>query len=259
MDPLPYYNRAQVWAAEGLADKALADCTQAIKLKPTWADPYVHRGNLYSEQKQYDQAIKDYSEALRLSPNHVGILTNRAMSSFDHGDLEKALSDCNAIIQLDSHHHQAMYYRAQIWLKKKVYNKALHDLDSCLKREPESLVLRYQLATVLATCPDSKSRDGKRAVDIAKALSLEAESKYPPFLELLASAYAECSDFSRAVEWQKRALKEWEHTKDDRTTPPQHAAIPYVRQLLSRSPKDQKDESLRRLRLYEQQRPYRQE
>lgn len=51
-------------------DKAIADCTEAIKLKPNFFDPYLWRGALYKDLGKYSDAIADLTEAARLKPEN---------------------------------------------------------------------------------------------------------------------------------------------------------------------------------------------
>jgi cytochrome c-type biogenesis protein CcmH/NrfG len=61
------------------------------------------------------------------------------------------------------------------------------------------------LAWLLATHPDKRLRDGKRAVRLArKALALG--SAHPSLLETLAAAHAEAGDFEEAVYWRIESL-----------------------------------------------------
>jgi TonB family protein len=49
-------------------DKAIADSTQAIALKPELAAAFKCRAFAYSQKKQFDLAIADYDQVLRISP-----------------------------------------------------------------------------------------------------------------------------------------------------------------------------------------------
>jgi tetratricopeptide (TPR) repeat protein len=56
----------------------------------------------------------------------------------------------------------------------------------------------------MATCPDDRYRDGKRAVELAsKALKLK---ETPQTLDNLAAAYAEAGRFQEAIKTQERAI-----------------------------------------------------
>src|SRR5258708_18010353 len=58
-------------------DKAIADYTEAIRLKPDYADAHYNRGNAYYYLQQYDEAVADYSEVIRLKPDYAGPYYNR--------------------------------------------------------------------------------------------------------------------------------------------------------------------------------------
>ncbi|HWY87513.1 MAG TPA: hypothetical protein VNX28_12345 [Gemmataceae bacterium] len=61
------------------------------------------------------------------------------------------------------------------------------------------------LAWILATHPDERLRDGRRAVRLArKAMALGPA--HPTLLETLAAAHAEAGDFEEAVYWRTESL-----------------------------------------------------
>ena len=51
------------------SDKAIADCSQAIRLDPDGAAAFSGRAGAYRAKGQYDRAIEDMNQAIRLSPN----------------------------------------------------------------------------------------------------------------------------------------------------------------------------------------------
>jgi hypothetical protein len=87
---------------------------------------------------------------------------------------------------------------------------------------------------LLASCPDGKYRDGRRAVELAAEAYRGAGPVEPFFAAVLAAALAEAGDFRRAAEWQEKALR-----------------------LMPESAEKEGHRS--RLRLYQGQKPYRQE
>jgi Flp pilus assembly protein TadD len=46
-------------------DRAIADCTEALRLDPKDARAYSTRGDACYMQGDYDRAITDYTEAIR--------------------------------------------------------------------------------------------------------------------------------------------------------------------------------------------------
>jgi serine/threonine-protein kinase len=72
--------------------------------------------------------------------------------------------------------------------------------------EPACVLACNALARLLATCPDDKVRDGKRAVEYATTACERTGWHDPVCLDTLASAYAEAGQFEEAVRYQTRAL-----------------------------------------------------
>jgi hypothetical protein len=64
-----------------------------------------------------------------------------------------------------------------------------------------------ELAWLLATYPDSSSRDGGEAVRLAERACTLTNRRVPALLATLAAAYAENGDFSRAVANGEEALR----------------------------------------------------
>jgi tetratricopeptide (TPR) repeat protein len=53
----------------GEHEKVIADCTQALAIKPNFADAHGLRGSTWAAKRDYDKAIADYNEAVRLDPD----------------------------------------------------------------------------------------------------------------------------------------------------------------------------------------------
>jgi hypothetical protein len=60
---------------------------------------------------------------------------------------------------------------------------------------------------VLATSPDDKLRDGKRAIELARLACEVTEFKQAHILSTLAAGYAETGDFDTAITWSEKAVE----------------------------------------------------
>ncbi len=77
-------------------------------------------------------------------------------------------------------------------------------LESAYARDPTNTDFAYLLGALLAASPDAAVRNGPRAVTVARALY---QAKHTPqYGELLAMAYAQVGDFSKATDLQTEAL-----------------------------------------------------
>jgi uncharacterized protein len=63
------------------------------------------------------------------------------------------------------------------------------------------------MAWILATAPDAKLRDGRRAVELGKE-ALAIAPKSAASMNALPAAYAEAGDFAAALRLQEQALRD---------------------------------------------------
>jgi tetratricopeptide (TPR) repeat protein len=91
-------NRGGAYANKGDFDRAIADYTRAIDLKPDYAVAYYNRGFSYRHKGDDDRAIADWSKALALKPDFADAYTNCGQAPGNN----RALVDCEKAHQLDS-------------------------------------------------------------------------------------------------------------------------------------------------------------
>ena len=78
-------------------DKAIADFTKAIELRPDVAQAYNNRGNVYTNKGDFGKALEDLNKAIEIDPNYANAYNNRAsihmkMQNYDQSweDVHKA-------------------------------------------------------------------------------------------------------------------------------------------------------------------------
>ena len=81
-------------------DKATADLTEALRVKPDDADLLADRGYAYFMTAQYDLAVDDFDTALRRRRSAV-VLMQRATTYRALGRYDAALADYDAVLGMD--------------------------------------------------------------------------------------------------------------------------------------------------------------
>jgi tetratricopeptide (TPR) repeat protein len=190
-DSLTYNHRGLAYRAKKDDDRAISDYGQAIRLDAQLSDAYFNRGNVYKAKRDFGPAIRDYSEAIRLEPNWVDPYFNRANARRANKEYEQAARDYSEVVRLDR-----------------------EDADAC-----------SNLAWLLATCPDAKVRDGKKAVEYATKACDLTSWKASYFLSTLAAACAENGEFDQAIKWQKRALESSQYERNEGKSARQRLAL----------------------------------
>jgi tetratricopeptide (TPR) repeat protein len=262
-----FSGRAAVYRELGDVERALADCTNAIRLAPQSAEAYNNRGFMWTEKEDFDKAISDFNTAITLDPNHAPAFDNRGLAwgakgeyekaIQDHttamqidpnnghyynnrgnlhsalGDYEKALADFKNAVRLDPHEAVAYNNRGNARYFLNDYENALIDFTEAIRLDPSDPVAYNSRAVLRASCPDEKYRDGQKAIaDATKACEL-TDWKDAETLDTLAAAQAESGDFDKAVEYAQKAIE--------------------------LAPDDDKPDLESRLKLYQEKKPFRKE
>lgn len=166
-----YYMRAKSYYHEGRYDRAIQDLTEAIHLKPDYAEAYVGRGYLFDKKGQKDRAIQDYSEAIRLKPDYAMAYNNRG----------------------------------NIYERTGQYDRAIQDFNEAIRLKPDYASAYNGLAWLLSATSNPQYLDGKEGVALAlKAVSLNETANY---VDTLGAAYVENRQFAKAVETYERAMR----------------------------------------------------
>jgi S1-C subfamily serine protease/Tfp pilus assembly protein PilF len=207
-----YAGRGEVWTIKSDYDKAFRDLDEAIRLDPQNARAYVNRGRAWLYTMDDRCAMRDLDQAIRLDPGNATAYHLRACiwsSVFNKiRDYDKAIEDSNVAIRLDPDNAQFYAGRGSFWEAKKVYERAISDYTQAIRLDPHSGGgASSSLARLLATCPEVRFRDGRRAVQLASKACEQSEWRNYLEVSILAAAHAEVGQFDQAVHYQTTALR----------------------------------------------------
>ena len=120
----------------GDLDKAIAEYSEAIRLKPDYAMAYTNRGIAYHSNNMLNEAIADFSKAIELAPNDGRAYLERGTTYMDKSNYDNALPDFARAIELMPNSAEPYYQRGISYLQTNRYDEALRDFDKAIDLEP---------------------------------------------------------------------------------------------------------------------------
>ncbi|MBY0526880.1 MAG: tetratricopeptide repeat protein [Gemmataceae bacterium] len=156
----------------GQHDQAIADFTEAIRIRPDYALAYHFRGVSHGKKDAPDKALADYDVTLRLDPRNAGCLNNRGTLFLTRDEFDRALADLDACLDINPEFDLALLNRANAHLHLGNYERAFADFDAFIAREPENE--HGYLARGLAR--QQRGDDEQAMADYTRVLELSPDS-----------------------------------------------------------------------------------
>ncbi len=131
-----YCSRGNLYHAQGDNDRAIEDLSKAVQIDPYLAEAYRDRGIVYSDQGRYDQAIREFTNALRIDADFAEAYAYRGQAYFRRDDYDQAMADVNQAVQISPEFAEAYYIRAMFYGAQEEYELARRDWEKALQLDP---------------------------------------------------------------------------------------------------------------------------
>jgi tetratricopeptide (TPR) repeat protein len=203
----PRLARGNIHLLQSDCSAAIQDAEAAIQIRPGDARAYILKGCAYSGLHDYSRAVENHSQAVRLDPGNAWAYAQRGMARLELKEMDQSIADLNRAIRLEPDYGKFFSWRGFAYETKKDYAKAIADFRQTVQLSPKDAYGYKSLSRLLASCPDAKLRNGKKAWEYAKTATELTNQEDPNALEALAAAFAECRDYKQAVHWQEKVLE----------------------------------------------------
>ena len=155
--------RGEAYYAMGEFKLAILDSNEASRIYPNDATSYYIRGRALASTGESERAIDDLNTALNLSSDRAKVYRARASVYLNKGDIDKAIADCGKAIALSPSDAGAHAIRGLAFAKQGDYRQGITDCRKATDLDGNNyLGAANNLAWLLAVCPDAelRKRDG---------------------------------------------------------------------------------------------------
>lgn len=175
-----YGNRGFYYKKTSRPAQAIADFSEALKLKPDDSRNYYNRGLTYLMMNDSVSAMRDFDSAIKLDPSQAVLYGNRSQLKYTMGDTLGAIADCNKCIVLDSTYADAYNTLANIEFARKNYPACENVLNLAIKYQPE-FALAYKNRGTLYLILENKQKacaDFQKATELKNAEAFQLLQQY---------------------------------------------------------------------------------
>jgi tetratricopeptide (TPR) repeat protein len=131
-----YHDRGSAKRLLGDNPGAIADYKEATRLRPTLVPAYNNLGSLLRATGDYQGALVEFGYSIKAAPNESSSYVKRGRLKFDMQDYNGALADFDKAVLLNPNDVFAYNNRGCVKNKLKDYQGAIYDFDSAIKMDP---------------------------------------------------------------------------------------------------------------------------
>jgi tetratricopeptide (TPR) repeat protein len=193
--------------------------TRCIQVAPANALAHGCLADSLSREGRFEEAIPHFEMSLQLEPDSVDSLNNYAIRLAT--SKEERLRDYQRAVQLARRGCELSRWEdwtlrrtlakacsnyAKVFDSRGQYGEAIRYCRMAREADPGFDAPAFNLAVILATCPDEDFRRPEEAVRLAEEANALAEAPDAMRLRILAIAYAAAGQFENAVATLERAV-----------------------------------------------------
>ncbi|MEI7725576.1 MAG: tetratricopeptide repeat protein [bacterium] len=198
--PDPYFNRGNCYFKTDPA-QAINDYSKGLSLKQDYSRGYNCRGDAYSATGKYDSAILDYGRAIRLEPQYYIAYNNRSAVWFKLGNYDRVIEDCNNAVKLFPEYAEAWFNLGSVYARKTNYEKAITCFDKASRFKENNYEAIYNRGLARA----SLGKKEAALLDLDLAISMKPD--YAPIYLNRAILYLMTGDRDKACKDLQTAVK----------------------------------------------------
>jgi Flp pilus assembly protein TadD len=192
---------------QGRTDEAIGHFQRALQIEPNLATSHASLGAALLRKGQWNEALAHLRRALEIDPRQAPAHSSLGVVLLEMGRPDESLAHLRKALEIDPNDADANYNLANTFLQMGRANEALVHYRKAVQLDPNDTQAMNNMSWILATWPDALTRDGAKAVELAKRADSLTRSESPIISATLAAAYAEAGRFAEAIQTAQRALQ----------------------------------------------------
>lgn len=131
-------------------EEAIVHFSEAIRIKPDYADAHINMGLSFVEQGKLREAMHSYSEALRIKPDHPIALNSTGAAMAKQGKLKEAISHYSKALSIKPDYAEAHYNMGIALDKLGRLEEAVDYYSEALRITPNNAFIHNNLGATLS-------------------------------------------------------------------------------------------------------------
>jgi len=199
-------NLGSILASQQKYDEARDHLVTSLKLNPNNAQAHSNLARVMAIQRQFSEADLEFRAAVRLKPKDSEIRRSYAAALAEQGRRTEAVAQLRELLQ-SKPDIEARSQLATLLYQAGKFGEAATEYRQLLAAKPDQPEALSNLAWLLATSPDSATRNGTDAVRFAEQACRLTSYQHAQTISALAAAYAEAGRFTDAVAATRKAIE----------------------------------------------------
>jgi len=209
---IAHTNLAQTLTHAGRFAEAIAECQEALKIKPDFAAAHNNLGVALLRDKQsgdgalghdgaVDEAIEQYREALQINPDFTQAHKNLGIVFMRKGQMEEAIAQFQKTLELEPNDAQAEFSLGSAFLQRREVDEAIAHYQKAVEIRPDYAEARNYLGNAFVA-------EGKYSEAIANyAAAVRIRPDYSEAHHNMACVLATIGKNDEALEQFNEALR----------------------------------------------------
>jgi protein O-mannosyl-transferase len=201
---LAHFTLGQLQLSDGRLSDAAEHFRACLRIHPESVESNSQLGTVLLAQAKYAEAKECFDAVLRNDPRHAATHAALGLMLALQGDWDRAREHLDKAVPTSA---EARYTLAWLLQERGQNDAAKAEYRKAVAQDSKWPAVAAREAWLLATQPDPQNRNGKLALQRAKAACAATGDREVAFIDALAAAQAEVGDHTAAAASVRRAIQ----------------------------------------------------